>query len=342
MIDLSKHIEYLLLKDNEVIVPGLGTFITNYVPSTWVEDEELLLPPFRSVSFNKNFNGDDTFVNSLAEKNNISVQEAGILCMEFVENFFQELHDNGTTDIGSIGYFNLTESEGEIEFVPCQAGVASPSLYGLDAITANVISQLGVQEFTGDRKVVTTGISTEKDTVVIRLNRRFINFATSIAASVVLFFLFTSPAFNSYDEGTEKATNEILLLKHSKKQMVAEPVKETTIAATPEEEVVEKSTEIKEETEEAPEEVVAEEATSEEVTPSEEYVIVLASALSTKNAERYAKEMTERGYSASIQPTKKYNRVIIRGFATSEEALQRAREMKEESPEFKNIWTKKL
>ena len=52
MIELSKHIECLLLRHNCVIVPGLGGFVTQYVPARYVPEEELFFPPFRSVGFN--------------------------------------------------------------------------------------------------------------------------------------------------------------------------------------------------------------------------------------------------------------------------------------------------
>lgn len=41
MIELSRHIESLMLKHDCVIVPGLGGFITQYVPARRVEGEQL-------------------------------------------------------------------------------------------------------------------------------------------------------------------------------------------------------------------------------------------------------------------------------------------------------------
>ena len=51
MIELSRHIECLMLKHDCVIVPGLGGFVTQYVPARYVSDEQLFLPPYRSVGF---------------------------------------------------------------------------------------------------------------------------------------------------------------------------------------------------------------------------------------------------------------------------------------------------
>ena len=45
MIELTKHIEILLLENDCVIVPGLGGFIAHHQPAHYEEDEGLFLPP---------------------------------------------------------------------------------------------------------------------------------------------------------------------------------------------------------------------------------------------------------------------------------------------------------
>ena len=52
MIELSRHIEALLLTHDCVIVPGLGGFVTQYVPAYYVEEENLFIPPHRTIAFN--------------------------------------------------------------------------------------------------------------------------------------------------------------------------------------------------------------------------------------------------------------------------------------------------
>ena len=52
MIELTKHIEILLLENDCVIVPGLGGFIAHYQPAHYEEDEGVFLPPTRTVGFN--------------------------------------------------------------------------------------------------------------------------------------------------------------------------------------------------------------------------------------------------------------------------------------------------
>ena len=51
MIELSTHIEYMLLTHDEVSVPQLGTFIVKDMSSRRVDEEGIFLPPYRTVTF---------------------------------------------------------------------------------------------------------------------------------------------------------------------------------------------------------------------------------------------------------------------------------------------------
>ena len=52
MIELAQHIEALLLENDCVIVPGFGGFVAHYAPATHVKEENLFLPPTRTIGFN--------------------------------------------------------------------------------------------------------------------------------------------------------------------------------------------------------------------------------------------------------------------------------------------------
>ena len=47
MIELTKHIEHLLLENDCVIVPELGGFIAHHQPAHYEEAEGIFLPPMR-------------------------------------------------------------------------------------------------------------------------------------------------------------------------------------------------------------------------------------------------------------------------------------------------------
>lgn len=434
MIDLSRHIEYLLLGSNKVEVPTLGTFSTKYVPSRWVEEEDIFLPPMMSVSYTSEAEGSGIdFVQSIATRFGISLEDASMACAEFTDNIRQELHDNGSSDIGSIGCFVQDGTDEEMLFIPCEAGVTSPKLYGLDVICTPLIeddthNDAG-KSLSAKRTKGILSVERNRDFVTVSINRHLVNYLSAIAASIVLFFLITTPSFNTLDKGrlsadsqsitnaplaelkakqdfteglnaeadapatiTRKeaeadapatitkaeadapATKEVeaapatITKKEAvadapatikKKEAEAAPAttaktkapSEAKTAARKEKETANKAkTETAnkaktETTNKAKTAARTEKAASTKVKPSaaEEYAVVVASAISMKNAENYTKELMSRGYNTCLQTTGKINRVIMPGYKSKEAAYAKIRELKTNGgDEFVNAWVLKL
>ena len=86
MIELSTHIEYLLLHHDEVSVPGLGTFTVREMSSKRVDEEGIFLPPYRTVSFKGNEleTGED-FILSFSKLHNLSRNDPRMLCVDYVD-----------------------------------------------------------------------------------------------------------------------------------------------------------------------------------------------------------------------------------------------------------------
>ena len=322
MKDLSRHIEYLLLDHDCVIYPQLGAFIAKYIPSRWVEEEDLFLPPYRSIYFNEKLKeGDDLFVTSLAKRYKISLDEARAHCVEFLDFIHQELSETGSIDLGSIGILTQDQTTGKISFSPCTAGATSPELYGLDVCHITPIKQDETIEERNE-SVKVTSVKTDDKSITIRINRSIFNYAAAIAASIVLFFSLTTPVANTgMTEGQMAEANFFMpenLIPFASEVDIQEAIPVETIAQEPVQQVVE------------------------EEASKGNYAIVLASAISQKNAERYVENLKSRGYKAEIQSTTKLIRVIIPGFNTKEEVQTQIKQMKESSDEFSKIWTLEL
>ena len=394
MIDLSRHIEYLLLGSDKVEVPTLGTFSTKYVPSRWVEEEDIFLPPMMSVSYTSKTEGSGIdFVQSIATRFGISLEDASMACAEFTDNIRQELHDNGSSDIGSIGCFVQDGTDEEMLFIPCEAGVTSPKLYGLDVICTPLIEDDTHNDagkpLSAKRTKGILSVERNRDFVTVSINRHLVNYLSAIAASIVLFFLITTPSFDTLDKGrlsadSQSITNAPLAELKAKQDFTeglnaeadapatitrkeaeadapatitkkeAEDDAPATTAKTkaPSEAKTaarkEKETANKAKTETANKAKTAartEKAASTKVKPSaaEEYAVVVASAISMKNAENYTKELMSRGYNTCLQTTGKINRVIMPGYKSKEAAYAKIRELKTNGgDEFANAWVLKL
>lgn len=435
MIDLSRHIEYLLLGSDKVEVPTLGTFSTKYVPSRWVEEEDIFLPPMMSVSYTSEAEGSGIdFVQSIATRFGISLEDASMACAEFTDNIRQELHDNGSSDIGSIGCFVQDGTDEEMLFIPCEAGVTSPKLYGLDVICTPLIEDDTHNDtdkpLSAKRTKGILSVERNRDFVTVSINRHLVNYLSAIAASIVLFFLITTPSFDTLDKGrlsadSQSITNAPLTELKAKQDFTeglnpeadapatitrkeAEDDAPATITkveadapatitkaeadapATKEVEADAPTTITKAEADapatitkaedDAPATKVKTKAPSEsktaarketetankaktetankaktaartektgstKVKPSaaEEYAVVVASAISMKNAENYTKELMSRGYNTCLQTTGKINRVIMPGYKSKEAAYAKIRELKTNGgDEFVNAWVLKL
>lgn len=343
VIELSTHIEYMLLSHDEVSVPQLGTFIVKDMSSRRVDEEGIFLPPYRTVSFrwDEQEPGED-FILSLSKLHNLSRHEARIMCMEYVDELQQTLAEEDSVSVGSMGYMLRNPEDGQISFMPLQSGIASPAYYGLDAIPFAKLSNDVRQHRSkkeANRKTKLTTIATDSDTIVIRINRRVFNYVTTVAASIVLFFAFTSPFGTSVDLGDSQKADTELLMKPNLLPAVTKPEPKQVKTAP----VAKVETETVSEAVPVAEPKQSEEPPKEEILPKKvdaksPYVIVLASAISKKNALSYAGKLQEQGYNAQACEFGGMVRVIISSFETQDDAYAEIRRMKSDSKEFSHAW----
>lgn len=344
MIELSTHIEYMLLSHDEVSVPMLGTFIVRDMSSKRIDEEGIFLPPYRTVSFRwDEQEAGEAFVASLSKLHNLSRHEARIMCVEYVDELMQTLADEGSASVGSMGSLLNDDESGEICFLPMQSGIASPAYYGLDAIPFAKLSHDVRQhrdKVQKGRKTKVTSVVTDRDTITIRINRRFFNYVSAVAASIILFFTFTSPYGNPVVNGSsQKADTEMLLAPKLVPAAKPQPKKaEKPVAATPApvEEAPVKLAEAQ------PVQSEEESMVNGQSSTVNDYVIVLASAISKKNALNFAEKLQKQGYKAQACEFGGMVRVIIPGFESQDDAYAEIRRMKSENKELSSAWPCKV
>ena len=384
-----------------------------------MEEEDIFLPPMMSVSYTSKTEGSGIdFVQSIATRFGISLEDASMACAEFTDNIRQELHDNGSSDIGSIGCFVQDGTDEEMLFIPCEAGVTSPKLYGLDVICTPLIEDDTHNDagkpLSAKRTKGILSVERNRDFVTVSINRHLVNYLSAIAASIVLFFLITTPSFDTLDKGrlsadSQSITNAPLAELKAKQDFTeglnaeadapatitrkeAEADAPATITRKEAETDAPATITRKEAETDAPATITRKEAkadapattarkeakadapatTAKTKTPSEaktetankaktaartekagstkvkpsaaeEYAVVVASAISMKNAENYTKQLMSRGYNTCLQTTGKINRVIMPGYKSKEAAYAKIRELKTNGgDEFVNAWVLKL
>ncbi|MGM9707293.1 MAG: SPOR domain-containing protein [Prevotella sp.] len=148
MIELERHIEILLLNNDCVIVPGIGGFMAYHVEARYDERDHTFLPPLRALGFNPQLTSlnDSLLAQSYVEAYDISYPEATRRIEAEVKEVRQALDTHRSYELHNIGTLYINE-EGKMEFSPCEAGILSPSLYGLNSLEMEKLpSATAIQE----------------------------------------------------------------------------------------------------------------------------------------------------------------------------------------------------
>ena len=148
VIELDKHIEILLLSNDCVIVPDLGGFMAHHVDARYEKEEGIFLPPLRTIGFNPQLTMNDSLlVQSYIEAYDISYPEALRRIEDEVIEVKQHLDNENRYTFNSIGTLSINE-EGNYVFEPCEAGILTPSLYGLSSFEMKTLAQTATAEKT--------------------------------------------------------------------------------------------------------------------------------------------------------------------------------------------------
>jgi cell division septation protein DedD/nucleoid DNA-binding protein len=223
MNELVRHIEYLLLDNDCVVVPGFGGFIVEHKPAIWDNKEEIFLPPKRVIAFNPQLNmNDGMLVQTYMDAHATNFSDATKLMQKDVELLNEKLHREGEATLGNTGTIALS-SRGQYTFTPDKANMVTPSLFGLDTFTMKDIEALA-----GTAEPHTPVRQTK--TYDIRISRVFVrNFAAAVVG-LLLFFSLTVPVGNT---GVEEVNYANMLPATLFEQIAHQSVITTPVTAVP-------------------------------------------------------------------------------------------------------------
>ena len=202
MIELSKHIESLLLDNDCVIVPELGGFIAHYQSAYYVEEERIFIPPTRKVGFNPQLTmNDGLLAQSFMQVYHLDYSDAMNRISEKVDFLKSALYKGEVVELHGIGalHYNIYD---EYEFHSTESGLLSPSLYGLDAFAMPPLSnELPFEDQGIEHEPILQPVKQKRE---FRLDpTRWLGNAIAVVAAVILFFVLSIPVENTYiDKGS--------------------------------------------------------------------------------------------------------------------------------------------
>ena len=141
----AKCLKYLLLKNDEVNVPGLGCFTAQTVADS-VEEDGTPIPPYRKISYSPADKEDDgTFLRWMAKFIHCEEDEARDTFRDFIEDLSGEMDQTRCVELDGLG--TLRSTGHKIYYFTCNNDLfIYPDVPGQESVGAMLPEELAEEE----------------------------------------------------------------------------------------------------------------------------------------------------------------------------------------------------
>ncbi|MEN8794197.1 MAG: SPOR domain-containing protein [Flavobacteriales bacterium] len=358
MSKIDKHIEELLHSHDCVIVPDFGGFITSKQSAYYNKFTSVFHPATKKTLFNKHlvFN-DGLLAAKVAEKQELSIEEATQLLIQFKDDCYLKLNEDGRVEVEKVGVL-FFDKEKNIQFRQSSTNFLNES-FGL--------SQLKIEK-TPEKALLKTAIQLEEvervtvvkkdrkpEKVVIttaskepRKKRRVANLVPLLMVPVLAGCFFVMNKHNAFDQ---KNLNLATLNPFSQNSVTYYQPRENKIDLS----VLDTITIIKKELVQTPlaDNIVVENSVAynkelidstyvepKKIINNGEYHLIIGCFSVKDNAEKLVQKWSDKGYESKIVDKKgRLYRVSVQSFNSRKEAKETLSKIK--STYFKSIWVLK-
>ena len=132
---LSKMVKELILDKDEVFLPGIGSFVAEFVPSAFSDKGYTINPPYRRLYFRqKQDDTDSTLVDFYADSNSIDKESAARVLTDFLNEMKFILQEKKLITFPELGRLRATK-ENNFFFVPDEDLDIFPAGFGLEPVS---------------------------------------------------------------------------------------------------------------------------------------------------------------------------------------------------------------
>ena len=175
MISIDKHISRLIASHDCVIIPGFGAFLSHRISAHYNAEEQIFMPPRRTLGFNPQITMDDALLTTAyMQQYGISYNQAAILMKDDIKKLKKRLSRKGELYFGELGVLSMN-IDGVISFEPAENGIDDPDNYGMMPLPIPMLSHK------------------EEPTITIKINRHRISQYIAAAAAIIIMFIFVTP-----------------------------------------------------------------------------------------------------------------------------------------------------
>jgi len=334
---IAQYIKEALIENGRVVVPGLGTFKTEYQPAYLKNNGSLILPPnakvlFTDTIFSSDFDSLGDYMQSIQNRNRFDIEDD---IQGFVKEIQSQLRQQERLVIQDFGTFIINKG-GKLSFEAQEDTIFWADSFGLPKITAIPLVPI-TEDFDDEQKVVITPAPIKRD------ERKVLLWLMLIPMAVILFFglylLYDKDAYQKVSNMIQGDTQQIEPLSVSDDlPQLPEPVHLDELANSPTDTVV-TSTKVNPITQEQPKSVEIPKITETKpkqmpstsvVLPTKRYYIIVGSYSTTEKAKKAVSDYHKKGFStAKVIETDKI-RVSLADFNSKTEAEQNLPDYKKE------------
>lgn len=131
---LSKMVKELILDNDKVVLPGLGTFVAEIVPSTFSDKGYTINPPYRRLYFRSKPDEGDLLVDFYAKSNSVDKEVAERIIKDYIAELQSVLFSRKTVVFPGLGRLRATK-ENNVFFVADEDLDIYPSGFALEPIS---------------------------------------------------------------------------------------------------------------------------------------------------------------------------------------------------------------
>lgn len=131
---LAKMVGELILDNDEVSLPGVGTFVAEVMPSSFSDKGYTINPPYRKLSFRQREKSDGLLAALYASANGVDVQTASSILERFLAELRETLKVRKTVIFPGLGRLRATR-ENNFFFIPDEDLNIYPEGFGLEPLS---------------------------------------------------------------------------------------------------------------------------------------------------------------------------------------------------------------
>ena len=135
-------VKELILDQDRVVLPGLGTFVAEMVPAAFSDRGYTVNPPYRKLYFRHRLDEDNSLARLYSTSNNISLELAESILTDFLNELRQVLKEKKVVVFPGLGRLRATK-ENNFFFVPDEDLDIYPEGIGLEPVSMKTHQESG-------------------------------------------------------------------------------------------------------------------------------------------------------------------------------------------------------